>query len=661
MKSQFLNRIDAGKNLASVLTSYIGKKDTLVLALPRGGVPVAHEVAKALSLPLDVWLVRKLGVPGHEELAMGAVAAGGICHIDNNLTQALGIPKDQVDQVIKEELIEMARRNKLYRQDRPVPVLKGKTVIIVDDGLATGATMRAAILSLRQAQALRIIVAAPVAALSTCMGLREIADEVICLYTPEPFYGVGQWYDDFSQVSDGEVITFLGQHEQEGKKEESVFVAALKRHILPLEDSSRDYDVILEAAQGRRFVLMGEATHGSKEFYHARAVITRRLIEEAGFDGVVVEADWPDAWRVNRYVTHRSGEEAEEALSGFERFPSWMWHNNEVLDFIKYLHASNQLKRQDALPVGFYGLDLYSLHSSAEAVISYLKKIDPEAAQRARNRYSCLDPFIDDLQSYGYTTTFGITESCEREIIAQLTEMRSRAFTGAARTDSAEDEYFCARQNAKLVRNSEQYYRAMFRGHPSSWNVRDMHMLETMEDLHTYLSARLGREARLVVWAHNSHIGNASATEMAWRGEYNIGQLVREKYGNDCLLIGFSTSSGHVTAADNWDGPALRKKINPPFPGSYEEVFSSLACKQFLVDLRLKNEATDLLRESRLQHAIGVVYRPETERESHYFFSQLTEQFDFLIHFDKTSVLHPLESMPHWHRGDMDETYPYGL
>ena len=449
-------------------------------------------------------------------------------------------------------------------------------------------------------------------------------------------------------------------------------VSAIEKHAMPLNSALSDYDPIINAAKDKQFVLIGEASHGTKEFYRSRAEITQRLIEETGFNAVAVEADWPDAYTVNRYVSNLKVQSpVENALKDFERFPTWMWRNTEVMRFVEWLsaynfthHASNP---ETAHIVGFYGLDLYSMSTSAHAVIDYLNTVDPPAASRARARYACLDHFLENPQAYGYVTALGLSDSCEKEIIAQLIELRKKAFHYLSQDGLvAREEYFCAEQNAKLVKNAEEYYRSMFRGRPNSWNVRDQHMFETLEDLARHLTQRKidtqpNSDARIVVWAHNSHVGNAAATEMSQRGELNIGQLVRSKYGSNALLVGFSTCRGTVSAASDWDAPIERKRVRKPLPNSYEEIFHHVNYKQFMLNLQETNEAVDLLMEPRLQRAIGVIYRPETERQSHYFAACLPEQFDFLLHYDETQAVKPLETTPHWHRGEMDETYPTGL
>ncbi|HKX54055.1 MAG TPA: erythromycin esterase family protein [Nitrosospira sp.] len=424
---------------------------------------------------------------------------------------------------------------------------------------------------------------------------------------------------------------------------------------------------IREHVQGKKFVLIGEASHGTAEFYRLRAEVTQHLIVEDGFDAVAVEADWPDAYRVNRFVAGRSEDkDADVALSNFERFPTWMWRNTEVFAFTTWLHNYNQetgrYKLEQQEPVGFYGLDLYSMTTSMRAVLAYLDKVDPEEAVAARARYGCFGQFIENPQAYGYAIASGRWDSCEQEVIAQLMQLQRKGRLYFEKDGAfAGNEYFSTQQNAELVKNAEEYYRAMFRGRPNTWNLRDRHMFETLEKLASHLEDQLKREARIIVWAHNSHLGNAAATEMGRRGEFNIGQLVTEKYPDKSFRIGFSTSRGTVTAATDWDGPAETKTIREPLAGSYEEIFSQLDKKRFFFDLTTGGEAVRLLREERLQRAIGVIYRPETERMSHYFYACLPRQFDFMIHIDKTEALQPLPAFVHRRAGEMDETYPSGL
>jgi erythromycin esterase-like protein len=446
-------------------------------------------------------------------------------------------------------------------------------------------------------------------------------------------------------------------------------VSEIDKNLSPLKSQLQDYDEIVEAARDKNFVLLGEASHGTAEFYHARKEITQRLIFECGFDAVVVEADWPDAYRVNKYVCNISEDtNADEALSDFERFPTWMWRNTEVKDFITWLEKYNTTYRApdknpaQGTPIRFYGLDLYSMSSSLHAVIAYLDTIDPIAARAARQRYGCLDHFLDNPAAYSYATELGLSKDCEDEVIAQLIELQRKAMEYSTQNGKiGQENYFSAVQNASLVKKAEKYYRAMFGGRSNTWNLRDSHMFETLENIHDYLGQPLDRPARIIVWAHNSHIGNSAATEMSNRGEYNLGQLMRQEYPDKSLLVGFSTCRGTVTAADNWDQAAKFKRINEPVPGSYEELFHHVNEKDFLLDLRDNTALTDMLSEPLLQRAIGVIYKPDTERQSHYFQSCLPEQFDFILHYSNTHAVEPIESVMHPHYNELDETYPYGL
>ena len=430
----------------------------------------------------------------------------------------------------------------------------------------------------------------------------------------------------------------------------------------PLEGAAADYDALLTAAGGARFVLLGEASHGTHEFYRERAEITKRLITEKGFTAVAVEADWPDAYRVNRYVRGESDDrDAREALGGFSRFPTWMWRNTVVVEFVEWLRAYNEALPAGAPRVGFYGLDLYSLYTSIEAVLGYLEKVDAEAARRARRRYSCFEHFGEDTTAYAYASAYGAAESCEPAVVEQLVELRRGAAELASRDGRvARDEFFYAEQNARLVKNAEEYYRSMFRGRVESWNMRDAHMAETLDALDAHLSSE-GAAARVAVWEHNSHLGDARATELGESGEWNVGQLVRERHARESLLVGFTTHRGTVTASSDWDEPGRRKRVRPALEGSYEALFHEAGVGRFMLNLREEGRARELLRLPRLERAIGVIYRPETERLSHYFHARLAEQFDAVLHFDETNAVEPLEPGARWESDEPPETYPTGF
>ncbi|MDB5764374.1 MAG: erythromycin esterase family protein [Herminiimonas sp.] len=430
-----------------------------------------------------------------------------------------------------------------------------------------------------------------------------------------------------------------------------------------LNGTHNDYDPLLDLIGDAHFVLLGEATHGTHEFYQERARITQRLVAEKNFSAVAVEADWPDAYNVNRYVRGTSTDSSSElALSGFQRFPTWMWRNRDVVQFIDWLRGYNDSLEPDALKTGFYGLDLYSLFTSIDEVLGYLDNVDPEGARRARARYACFDHFYEDSQRYGYAASLGLSQACEEQVIAQLRDLRKQA-KEYKDLDSqlAKDEFFYAEQNARLVKNAEQYYRSMFQDRISSWNLRDRHMAETLSALAQHLS-QPDRPAKIVVWEHNSHIGDARATEIGRQGEWNVGQLAREQYGGDAVLIGFTTYQGTVTAASEWDAPAERKRVRPALAGSYEEAFHQTGMSRFMLPLRGKNPAAQALASSeRLERAIGVIYLPQTERQSHYFRAQLPQQFDAVLHFDETQAVEPLELTSGWHEGEAPATFPVGL
>ncbi len=416
-------------------------------------------------------------------------------------------------------------------------------------------------------------------------------------------------------------------------------------------------DAVVRLAAGKRYVLLGEASHGTSEFYRERAALTRRLIEEAGFTAVAVEADWPDAYRVNRYVR---GDDAagsvEDALGAFERFPLWMWRNREVAAFVGWLRAHNRRSPGH----GFYGLDLYSLPRSIDAVVRYLEDVDPAAAERARSRYACFDHFDHDSQAYAYATATGRADPCEEGVVEQLQELQRRAGELVAQDGaSAEDSQFFAEQNARLVLNAERYYRSMFWGRAESWNLRDTHMADTLDALVGHLG-RNGGEPKVVVWAHNSHLGDARATELGAMGELNVGQLVRERHGDEALLVGFTTYTGTVMAATDWGGPHEVKQVRRAVDGSYEALLHEVGEQRFLLDLH-EPDVADALADDRLERAIGVIYRPRTERQSHYFRAELARQFDAVIHIDETTAVTPLDRASKREEDAVPDTFPTGV
>ena len=651
-----------------------------MLGLARGGVPVAFEVASALGAPLDAFIVRKLGAPGHEEFAVGALATGGRIVLNDDVVRGLAITPGQLREIADREGLELLRREAAYRGGRPPLDIAGKTVILVDDGLATGASMLAAVTALRDSDPAQIVVAVPAAPESTCREFAGLVEDMVCASMPTPFLAVGESFWDFRQVGDDEVRTLLSTPTAGATTRAAESPAmAISAAAIDAPGGVPPGDVLDDLVGDARIVLIGESSHGTHEFYAARAEITKWLIEHKGFTAVAAEADWPDAYRVNRYV-HSLGDRhlGGRGAVGIRTIP--------VLDVAQ--RGGSRLRDMAALaqrapvgrrrsgrppvgyPVGFYGLDLYSLHRSMQEVISYLDVVDPAAAARARARYACFDHATpdspDDGQAYGYAAAFGAGPSCEHEAVGQLVDVHRNALTYLSRDGVvAEDELFCAQQNAQTVRNAEEYYRRMFRGRVTSWNLRDRHMAQTLDVLLAHLDRHRGAHgnepARIVVWAHNSHVGDARATEVGADGQLTLGQLVRQRYGADCRLIGFSTYRGTVTAAGEWGGPAHLKTVRPALPGSVEEMFHETGRAAFLVTMHDGGPATEALETVRLARAIGVIYLPATERQSHYYHVRPADQYDAMIHIEHTRAVQPLEPTGVWIEDETPETYPSGL
>lgn len=429
-------------------------------------------------------------------------------------------------------------------------------------------------------------------------------------------------------------------------------VAALRNHAepLPSPDKADDFGACFDRFADARIILLGEATHGSSEFYRARAAITRHLIKHHGFSIVAVEADWPDAARIDDYVRHQAPRPRRG--DAFVRFPTWMWRNQEVLAFADWLRGYNQ-HLPEASRASFHGLDVYSLSESIHAVLAYLDKADQQAAQNARRRYGCLTPWQDEPAHYGRAVTLAGGRGCEDEVIVQLRELLTRRLEWIKSDGEA---WFDAFQNARIVRAAERYYRAMYRSSTESWNLRDRHMFETLQAL----MAHRGVGAKAVIWAHNSHVGNAGATAMGWQGEFNIGQLCRLAFGDDVVSIGFGTDTGFVAAASDWGAQMEVKTVRPARPDSYEHAFRRTGVSRSLTDWRGHDKADlgAMLQGPLLERAIGVVYRPETERLSHYFEAVLSEQFDAWVWFEQTSAVTPLGAEK---PSGAPETWPFGL
>ena len=428
--------------------------------------------------------------------------------------------------------------------------------------------------------------------------------------------------------------------------------ALLRHYAEPLPELHSDaFAELFDRYGDARVVLIGEASHGTADFYRTRAAITRRLIERHGFNIVAVEADWPDAGQLDRFARERGP--SAWTQTAFVRFPTWMWRNTDVAQFIRWLRQHNQGLSHEQR-VEFRGLDVYSLRNSMAEVLHYLDRVDPQQAREARRRYACLTPWQDDPALYGYYVERGQAGSCEDAVVAQLDSLLAQRLAAFAKDDEG---LFNAAQNARVVRAAEQYYRVMYHGSTASWNLRDRHMFDTLQAL---LKHR-GPAAKAVVWAHNSHIGNAGATAMGWRGEFNIGQLCRIAWGPAAVLIGMGTDHGQVAAADDWDGELRIKDVRPARSDSWEYRFHQAGLGAALLDWRgpQRQPLREALSTALLERAIGVIYRPETELQSHYFKAVLAEQFDAFIWIETTRALTPLGAPGI--QGHDEDTYPFGL
>ena len=438
------------------------------------------------------------------------------------------------------------------------------------------------------------------------------------------------------------------------RRKASAIAESVRKQALQL-GHGMDLDPLIDRIGDARYVLLGEASHGTSEFYTWRATLSRRLIEERGFSFVAVEGDWPDCYRVNRYVKAYpdSGRSAEEVLHAFERWPTWMWANREVAEFAEWLRRFND-RRESSRRVGFHGLDVYSFWDSMNAVVHYLESIDPELARAARTAYRCFEPYGEDAQEYARATAI-VPTSCEREAVSVLAALRAKA---TEYRDDGHDAYFNAEQNALVARNAELYYRTMVRGGPMSWNVRDNHMVETLERTMTHY----GPNAKAIVWEHNTHIGDARFTDMARAGMYNVGQLVRQDHEDEgVVLVGFGTHHGTVIAGEEWGAPMRRMRV----PDAREDSFEDALHESGLGDMLLLFDGTDdggisALADPIGHRAIGVVYDPRHEAWGNYVPTIVPRRYDAFIHIDETSGVDALH-MPVLVDGEPPETYPSGM
>ncbi len=446
-------------------------------------------------------------------------------------------------------------------------------------------------------------------------------------------------------------LTSVSIHDEPLYLPENEVISLITDEVEKFDDIDQaDITSFLKRAGNARVVLLGESTHGSSEFYRMRAKITSELITSYGFNLVCIEADWPDAALVHRYVCHLPHGLPDN--KSFTRFPTWMWRNREFHDFVKWLRGYNESKKPDER-IGFYGLDLYSLYQSIDSVIHHLQKISLSLADEAAQYYSCLNRWKDDPELYSFGVISGEFKSCESEVTHVLNRLYQERIETICKDD---DTYIDLIQNARLASDAEKYYRSLYSSFESSWNLRDRHMFETLE----FLLSRKGEKAKAIIWEHNSHIGNAAATSMSKQGEFNVGQLCREAMNSDAYLVGFGTDHGTVAASTKWGDEMQIMNVRPARSDSYEGIFHQTSIPSFFLPLRNKQSlARKSLLVPRLERAIGVIYKAHSERSSHYFEATLPKQFDEYIWFDKTEAITPLSKTKELR--EVPDTYPFGL
>lgn len=636
----FQDRKHAGRLLGEALSHY-KNEDAIIFALPRGGVPVAAEISAALKLPLDVLIVRKIGAAFQAELAAGAICEDEQPIWNQSVLSQIGLNTDDLAPTLRVEKEKIKKQRALFRNNEKVSSVSHKTVIVVDDGLATGFTMLAAIKFLRKKGAAKIVVAVPVAAEKSARQLKSKVDEVVVLEKPVDLWSVSQWYDDFSQVEDEDVVAQL--HKNNLSKVADI-ADEITKSLFKFKKPN-DLHSLAESVKNKRVVMLGESTHGTAEFYEIRAELSKLLIENYGFNFIAVEGDWPDAYRLNQYIKKGEGESAREVLKRIHRWPTWMWANEHIADLAEWMKHKN---------AGFFGLDVYSLFQSMDEVVRYLKENDPELAKEVQKRYSCFEPFESDEISYA-KSLIKYPAGCKAEVLSNLQEMLKLRIKKITEDD---DELFSSQQNALIVSNAEAYYRAMIGTEDNSWNVRDTHMMETLNRL----LERHGEGAKAIVWAHNTHIGDYRATDMADAGYVNLGGLARQSYGKENVaLVGFSTFHGTVMASHAWGGVEEIMTVPAAAESSYEFQFHKAAIQagasQYF--LLFTNGSHPQLLKKLGHRAIGVVYDPSRELKSNYVPTELANRYDAFVYVDLT---HPLQSLHTGYlKGDVPETWPTGM
>jgi erythromycin esterase len=648
---KFENRKEAGVTLAKRVTKEHWKKP-VILALPRGGVPVAAAMARRFEVPLNVLLVRKLGAPFQPEFALGALVEDGTVWINDPAALRSAVPDAEFERIKDRERGRLLEQKQKFRDGKDLPDLKGLEVMVVDDGVATGATVFAAIEALKKQGVSKIGVAVPVCAASTAAEIRALGVELVTVIEPDRLMSVGMWYRDFSQTRDEEVIACL--HGKSGNPggggsggRRGRLVEQIAERLMPLSDEE-DLAPLIAHVRSRPIVMFGEATHGTSEFYALRERLSRYLLRNENYAFVAVEGDWPDSQKLNRLVKTGSSKPATRVMQTFKRWPTWMWANREVAHFIESIKGMN---------VSFYGLDVYSLFESLESVIAYTMRVNPFLGNMLKQRYSCFEPFERDEYAYARSLQ-RFPEGCASEVLSNLDSLlKSRLEPG-----EKIDERFSAEQNARIVVNAEGYYRALLSGAEQSWNVRDAHMLETL-GLLLELSVKLNREAKGIVWAHNTHIGDYRATPMAKEGYVNLGGLARQTFGPEKVaLVGFGTHSGKVVASNAWGGREQILMLPPARDGTWESYFHEA------LEIRKWKKGYILFEESDREgpfsevlghRAVGVVYHPRAEGHGNSVPTSLSNRYDAFVFVDQTTALHSLHSVHE--AGKFPETWPGGM
>lgn len=651
VRTQFKNRHHAGELLAEKIKSLIPNDNLFVFALPRGGVPIAEPIAKSLNQNINILLVKRIPTPGYPEVAIGAIVEDGKPIWQEQRLAALGMKKKDLERAVVKARQSISRRRHLWKVDSRVLDLKDQIVLIVDDGLATGATMFAAIDFLKKRRPQKVVVAFPVGHRESIEAISKKADQVIYLAAPEDFQAVGQYYQDFTQVTDREVAEILDKHQNlplvdpPVTNDQNPIVKEVIKSAVPLKRASQ-FNQLLEKMSQCRIVMLGESTHGTSEFYQMRRILSQKLIENHGFKFIAVEGDWPDCWKLNQYIHSKKGKSARQIMQSFHRWPTWMWANEETEKLIEWMKGKD---------CHFYGLDVYSLFDSLDVVQKFSEQLDPAVAETIKKSFECFEPFGRNEKAYA-RSLLGEATGCQDEVVSALRQLLRVRLD---QTGAESPELFNAQRNAAIVANAERYYRSMIEGTEESWNIRDEHMLQTLDALMQHH----GEGSKAIVWAHNTHIGDYHATDMLKQGYINLGGIARERYGvENVFLLGFGTYEGEVLAGKAWGSPAEVMKLPQARPGSYEsdfhEVAQSLSAEQFFVSFDRRQSST--LHKTQGHRAVGVVYETAYEKAGHnYVPTSLAERYDAFLFVDHTSALKPIAT--EIDTKELPETWPSGI